>query len=77
MCSHPPTIRHAHHNAPRGQETFSAGTEIVYECDKGFNPNGHPRAMCREDGSWSGPRFSCTRKYAVFILSLILMHTWL
>lgn len=62
MCGRPPTIRHAFHNARSEQRMFSAGTEIVYECDRGYVPNGHPRAMCREDGDWSGPRFSCTRR---------------
>ncbi|XP_029641001.1 sushi, von Willebrand factor type A, EGF and pentraxin domain-containing protein 1-like isoform X2 [Octopus sinensis] len=62
LCNRPPDIPNAYHNAPKGQDSFPAGTVLTYKCEARFRADGQERAMCREDGTWSGPTMFCKVK---------------
>ncbi|GAB1599431.1 hypothetical protein Ahia01_000220300, partial [Argonauta hians] len=66
VCGQPPEVKHAYHDAAKDQDSFPAGTELRYECDSGYRSDGQERAMCREDGTWSGPNMFCTAKNCGF-----------
>lgn len=61
VCSEPPTVPNAYHNAPKQQVKFPAGTELMYTCYDPYTANGYVRAMCKGDGTWSGPRMACNK----------------
>ncbi|GAB1599781.1 protein lev-9 isoform X5 [Argonauta hians] len=61
VCNQPPFIENAYHNAPREQARFPAGTELLYNCRSTYTANGYQRAMCKGDGTWSGPKMTCTK----------------
>eukprot|EP00106_Octopus_bimaculoides_P014698 XP_014782140.1 PREDICTED: protein lev-9-like [Octopus bimaculoides] len=62
LCNRPPDIPNGFHNAPKGQDSFPAGTVLTYKCEARFRADGQERAMCREDGTWSGPNMFCKVK---------------
>ncbi|XP_036361162.1 protein lev-9 isoform X13 [Octopus sinensis] len=61
VCNQPPSIENALHNAPREQARFPAGTELMYTCRSTYTASGYQRAMCKGDGTWSGPKMACTK----------------
>ena len=47
----------------QGDETFTFSKEIKFSCKRGFNLVGPAISRCQDDGSWSGSRPRCDRKF--------------
>lgn len=73
VCNQPPTILNALHNAPREQARFPAGTELMYTCRSSYTASGYQRAMCKGDGTWSGPKMTCSSKYCYVVQNLFYL----
>ncbi|XP_060064245.1 protein lev-9-like [Ylistrum balloti] len=60
-CGSPPIITNAIIMDIETGGTFSSGQQLTYACDRGYDMEGDPRAMCNTDGDWTwlGIRLIC------------------
>ncbi|XP_053383788.1 sushi, von Willebrand factor type A, EGF and pentraxin domain-containing protein 1-like [Mercenaria mercenaria] len=54
-CGDPPVVA----NAYTGIGPSTVGTERVYYCESGFKMAGRGKVMCKRNGKWQKPNFSC------------------
>nr|CAB3266721.1 sushi, von Willebrand factor type A, EGF and pentraxin domain-containing protein 1-like [Phallusia mammillata] len=68
FCTSPPYLVHGRYQASPGTggasiRGYRVGQVIQYTCDVGFEINTvESRKTCLEDGTWSGPTLTCSRK---------------
>ena len=51
------------------------GDAKVFQCHTGHELQGAANTTCQEDGTWSDPVPSCTRKFYVVCVTLVHLYT--
>ena len=61
-------IQEAYSTETRDGDVFTFGSDITFQCDRGYTVFGSTWIVCQADGDWSGSMPYCSREFYVLCL---------